>query len=280
VKLAISLGRLNPAFFVECAVEADRLGYESVWLPEHLMLTQQMTRSPHPGEEHPPVPPTTPVFDAFAYLSFLAGKTERVRLGTHVYNIGLRHPFVTARAVQTLDIVSGGRVEFGIGASWLEEEWVAAELDFHTRGRRVDEALAVCKRLWTEERVSHHGEFFAFDGAVFEPKCVQQPWPPVVVGGESRAALRRAARAGDGWIGMNHDFESGAKQVARLRELLDEAGRDPAGFEFCLGGPTSSPDDVARWEEIGVTRLFVAPWARSREAIDGMRRFAETMGLT
>jgi alkanesulfonate monooxygenase SsuD/methylene tetrahydromethanopterin reductase-like flavin-dependent oxidoreductase (luciferase family) len=129
VKFGIALGRLNPAFFETCSVEADQLGYESVWLPEHLVFTTRMSRSPHPGEEHPPVPPTTPIFDAFAYLAYLAGRTERVRLGTHVYNIGLRHPFVAARAVQTLDIVSDGRVEFGVGASWLEEEWRAAQLE-------------------------------------------------------------------------------------------------------------------------------------------------------
>lgn len=279
MRFGVPLGRVNPAFFVEVTEAADRLGYESVWMPEHLVLTTQMSRSPHPGQDHPPVPPTTPVFDAFAYLSYLAGRTERVRLGTHVYNIGLRHPFVTARAVQTLDIVSGGRLEFGIGASWLEEEWVATELDFASRGRRVDEAVAVCKQLWTEAEVSHHGEFFHFDGVCFEPKCVQQPWPPILVGGESEAALRRAARLGDGWIGINHDFESGARQVARLRELLDAQGRDPAGFQFCFGGPVHSPDDVARWEEVGVTRLLVSPWARSREAVEGMTRFAELVGL-
>ena len=279
MKFGIALGRLNPAFFVDVTVEAERLGYESVWLPEHLIFTTKMSRSPHPGETHPPVPPETPIFDAFSYLSYLAGITERVRLGTHVYNLGLRHPFVAARAVQTLDIVSGGRLEFGIGASWLEEEWNAAELDFATRGRRVDEAIDVCKRLWTEPDVSHDGEFFSFEGAVFEPKCVQQPWPPILVGGESAPALRRAARAGDGWIGMNHDFESGAAQITQLRALLAAEGRDATEFQFCLGGPVASADDVARWAAMGVTRLVFAPWRRSREAIDGMRRFAEMAGL-
>lgn len=279
MKLGIALGRLNPAFFVEATLEAERLGYESVWLPEHLIFTTKMSRSPHPGETHPPVPPDTPIFDAFAYLSYLAGITERLRLGTHVYNIGLRHPFVTARAVQTLDIVSGGRTEFGIGASWLEEEWDVAQLDFATRGRRVDEAVEVCKRLWTEPEVSHDGEFFSFEGAVFEPKCVQTPYPPILVGGESGAALRRAARLGDGWIGMNHDLESGAAQIARLRTLLVDQGRDPDVFEYCLGGPVQSRDDVARWEDIGVTRLVFAPWRRSRDAIDGMRRFADVVGI-
>ena len=279
MKFGIALGRLNPAFFVDATLAAERLGYESVWLPEHLVFTVAMSSSPHPGEEHPPVPPTTPVFDVFAYLSFLAGKTDRVRLGTHVYNLGLRHPFIAARAVQTLDIVSGGRVEFGIGASWLEQEWTAAELDFATRGRRVDEALAVCKRLWSEPEVAHDGEFFHFDTVAFEPKPVQQPWPPVLVGGESEAALKRAARAGDGWIGMAHTFESAPVAIARLRELLAEHDRTGNDFQICLGGPVGSRDDVARWEELGVTRLVVSPWTRSKEAIDGMRRFADDVGL-
>jgi alkanesulfonate monooxygenase SsuD/methylene tetrahydromethanopterin reductase-like flavin-dependent oxidoreductase (luciferase family) len=108
---------------------------------------------------------------------------------------------------------------------------------------------------------------------------VQRPWPPILVGGESAAALRRSARFGDGWIGMNHDFDSGARQIGVLRTLLTERHRDPDDFEFCLGGPVSSPDDVTRWEELGVTRLIVAPWARSKEAVDGMRRFAAAMRL-
>ncbi len=279
MQLGIALGRLNPAFFVEATLEAERLGYESVWLPEHLIFTTKMSRSPHPGETHPPVPPETPIFDAFAYLSFLAGITEHVRLGTHVYNIGLRHPFTAARAVQTLDIVSNGRTEFGIGASWLEEEWDAVELDFASRGRRVDEAIEICKQLWTQTETSFHGEHFSFDGAVFEPKCVQRPYPPILVGGESGAALRRAARLGDGWIGMAHDLESGAAQITRLRALLEEGGRDPDDFQYCLGGPVETRDDLARWEDIGVTRLVFSPWRRSKEAIDGMRRFADTVGL-
>jgi probable F420-dependent oxidoreductase len=279
VKFGIALGALNSHFHVEATDEAERLGYESVWLPEHLVLPVRMSRSPHPGDEHPPVPPTTPVFDAFAYLGFLAGRTSHLRLGTHVYNLGLRHPFISARAVQTVDVLSGGRFEFGIGASWLEEEWRAVGLDFNTRGRRVDEAIDVCKRLWTEPEVAHDGEFFRFDPVAFEPKPLQQPWPPILIGGESGAALRRAARAGDGWIGMGHTFESAAGQIARLRELRGEYDRDVASFQICLGGPVTSVDDVRRWEELGVTRLIVSPWPRSPEAIDGMRRFADLVDV-
>jgi probable F420-dependent oxidoreductase len=279
VRFGIALGALNSHFHVEATEEAERLGYESVWLPEHLVLPVHMSRSPHPGEEHPPVPPTTPVFDAFAHLGFLAGRTRHLRLGTHVYNLGLRHPFVSARAVQTLDIVSDGRVEFGIGASWLEEEWRAVGLDFGSRGRRVDEAIDVCKRLWTESEVAHDGEFFRFDAVAFEPKPVQHPWPPILVGGESQAALRRAARSGDGWIGMGHTFESAAKQIDRLQELRREQERETAAFQICLGGPVTSADDVRRWEELGVSRLIVSPWRRSPDAVDGMRRFADLVGL-
>lgn len=275
MKFGVALGRLHPGFFVECTIEAERLGYESVWLPEHLVLTTQMSRSPHPGESHPPVPPETPVFEPFTYLGYLAARTERIRLGTHVYNVGLRHPFTTARGVQTVDILSGGRLEFGIGASWLEEEWVATQLDFHTRGRRVDEAIEVCKLLWTQDVVDYHGEFFSFEGVAFEPKCVQRPWPPILVGGESDAALRRAARLGDAWIGISHTFASAEAKIARLRTLLAEQDRDSSSFEIVFGGEVSSRADIARWEDLGVTRLIVAPWRRSREAVDGLRRFAE-----
>jgi probable F420-dependent oxidoreductase len=279
VKFGIALGALNSHFHADATDEAERLGYESVWLPEHLVLPVRMSRSPHPGEDHPPVPPTTPVFDAFAYLGFLAGRTREIRLGTHVYNIGLRHPFTAARAVQTLDIVSGGRFEFGVGASWLGEEWRAVGLHFESRGRRVDEAIEVCKRLWTEPEVAHEGEFFRFDAVAFEPKPVQEPWPPILIGGESGAALRRAAQFGDGWIGMGHTFKSAADQIGRLRELRNEYGRGAAPFQTCLGGAVTSAEDVRYWEDLGVTRLVVSPWRRSPEAIDGMRRFADLVGL-
>jgi probable F420-dependent oxidoreductase len=282
VKFGIALGALNPHFHLDAAATAEALGYESIWLPEHLVLPVHMSRSPRAGEDHPPIPPTAPVFDAFTYLGFLAGRFPSLRLGTHVYNLGLRHPFVVARAVQTLDIVSDGRFEFGIGASWLEEEWVAAGLDFRTRGRRVDESLAVCKRLWVEAEVEHHGEFFDFDAVAFEPKPVQQPWPPILVGGESPAALRRAAHIADGWIGMAHTFESAAEQIARLTKLREQRETDePARpFQVCVGGPVRSQDDVQRWEEIGVTRLVIAPWSRSPEAVEGMKRYADLVGLT
>jgi len=279
VKFGIALGQLNPAFFVVATEAAERLGYESVWLPEHLVFPLDMGGSPFPGEEHPPVPPSTPVFDAYAYLSYLAGRTERVRLGTHVYLLGLRHPFVAARAIATLDQVSGGRAIAGVGAGWLASEWRAAGLEFTTRGRRLDEAIVVCRRLWTEEVIEHHGEFFDFDPVMFEPKPVQRPHPPIVVGGESRAALRRAARLGDGWVGMGHTFHSIVEPVALLGRAREECGRGGEPFEVTVGGRVESADDVMRWEDAGVDRLIVSPWSRSREAVDAMERFAALVEL-
>jgi probable F420-dependent oxidoreductase len=279
VKLGVALGRLNPAFFARVAREADALGYESVWLPEHLVFPVEMTRSPYPGTEHPPVPPQTPVFDCFAYLSFLAGQTTHVRLGTHVYNLALRHPFVAARAVQTLDVVSGGRAEIGIGAGWLESEWQAAGLEFGTRGKRLDEAIAVCQRLWTEPVVEHHGPFFNFAPVMFEPKPVQRPWPPLHIGGESEAALRRAARLADGWIGMQHTLESAASAIQRLSELRREADRGNVPLIVTIGADITGPEDLARWDAAGVDRIIVAPWTRSPEAVDGLHRLAERIGL-
>jgi probable F420-dependent oxidoreductase len=274
VKFGMTFGQLNPAFFLDAALEADRLGFESAWLPEHLVFPLEMRGQLVPGEEHPPVPPSTPVFDACAYLAWIAAQTNQIRLGTFVYLLGLRHPFVGARSFATLDIVSGGRAEVGIGAGWLETEWDAAGLDPRTRGRRLDETIEVCKRLWTEEIIEHHGEFYDFAPVMFEPKPVQRPHPPLVIGGESDRALRRAARACDGWIGMAHTPETVAPQIEKLRGYEDEAGRTDRPVTVTVMGSVGSRTDIDRWEAAGVDRLIVVPWSRSRDAVDGMRRFA------
>lgn len=274
LKLGVGLGRLHPAYHLPVALEAERLGFESVWMAEHLVFPLAMSGSPYPDTPHPPVPPTTPVFDAFAWLSFLAGKTERIRLGTSVYLLGLRHPFTAARAIQTLDVVSVGRAEIGLGAGWLREEWMAAGLDPSTRGRRLDEGLAVCKRLWVEPVIEHHGEFFDFGPVAFEPKTVQKPWPPIHIGGESLSALRRAAEQGDGWLGVFHTPESIEAPLARIRERRRELGRDEAPFVVTTGGRITCCEDLRRWEEAGVDRVIVTPWLHSRDAVDSLRRMA------
>ncbi len=273
MKIGIALGTVRPARWAEVSCEADRLGYESVWMPEHLVLPVASHGSPYAGADHPPIPSDVPIFDTFAYLSYLAGRTRQIRLGTHVYNIGLRHPFIAARAVATLDIVSGGRAEFGVGASWLAAEWEAVGLDFASRGRRVDEAISVCQRLWSDPVIEHHGENFDFSSVMFEPKPIQSPWPPMHIGGDGPAALRRAALVGDGWIAMNHAVEEIPAAVVRLADLRDQAHR-PGKVEITMG-VEADLNALRRAADAGVGRALVRPWSSGRQTIDGLRRFAE-----
>ncbi len=269
----IHLSSINARFWGEAAELADQLGFESVWMPEHVIVPLDATGSPHAGAEHPPIPSDIPVLDAMAVLGHLAARTSRVRLGTHVYNIGLRHPVLTARGAATVDILSAGRLNLGIGASWLRSEWEALGLDFDTRGRRVDETIDVCRRLWTEDVVEHSGEFFDIPPTAFEPKPVQQPLA-LHIGGDGPAALRRAATVGTGWMPMNHSLEDLPASIARIGELAAAAGRTTP-VEITVTGDVSDEADVERYVAAGVTRVIVAPWRNSREALDGLRRFAD-----
>jgi probable F420-dependent oxidoreductase len=270
----IHLGTVSPGLWVQLVEEADRLGFESVWVPEHLVVPLASEGSPHHGSDHPPIPPTVPIFDVFAVLSHFAARTERIRLGTHVYNIGLRHPFVTARAATTVDVLSGGRMQLGIGASWLRAEWEAVGLDFDLRGARVDEAIDVCRLLWDQEVVEYHGRFFDFAPVGFEPKPIQRPGPALQIGGDGAAAFRRVATVGTGWMPMNHRLEDLPTSIGRIRRLAEEAGRsDP--IEVTFFGDPKDPEDIERYATVGISRLLVRPWSRSSEALDGIRQFAE-----
>ena len=217
MKFGLQLAGLNPSLGADVAEEADRLGFESVWIPEHLVVPIAATGSPFKGSDEPGIPSGFPFLDPFAYLGYLAARTTRILLGTNVYNVGLRHPFATARAATTVDVVSGGRLALGIGAGWLREEWEAVGLDFDRRGAVVDEAIEVCRRLWSEEVVEHKGEFFEFGPLAFEPKPVQRPGPALHIGGDGPAALRRAATVGTGWMPMNH----GRRRAGRAHRPAD-----------------------------------------------------------
>lgn len=273
--LGITLGQLNPAYWEEVAIEADQLGFESVWLPEHLVFPLEISGQLVPGEEHPPVPPTMPIYDVCSYLSYLAAKTTNVKLGSFVYLLGIRHPFISARGFATVDILSGGRAMCGVGAGWLTTEWRAAGFDPKTRGGRLDEAIEVVRRLWTEPEISHDGTYFPFEPVAFEPKPIQAGGPPILVGGESGRALRRAATVGDGWLGMFHNPESAAGRVAELQRLASEAGREPGSVTATVMGEMTDSADLERWTETGIDRLIVTPWTRSRDAVEGLRRLAE-----
>ncbi|MCB0970481.1 MAG: LLM class flavin-dependent oxidoreductase, partial [Acidimicrobiales bacterium] len=166
------------------------------------------------------------------------------------------------------------------GAGWLRTEWRAAGIDPATRGARLDEAIEVVRRLWTEPEIAHEGEHFAFEPVAFEPKPVQPGGPPILVGGESERALRRAATLGDGWLGMDHTPVSAAGRAGRLRELAEAAGRDPAAVEVTVMGVVEGPEDLAAYEAAGVDRVIVTPWTSSREAVAAMERLAARLGLS
>jgi probable F420-dependent oxidoreductase len=209
VKFGISFLNLHPKGFAALTEAAEQLGFESVWMSDHLVFPVDLGSTPYPGAEadspgevvrKTPSMWDRPLFDTTAFLCFLAGRTTTIRFGTYVYVLGIRHPFVAARSFQTLDYVSNGRAEMGIGAGWMSTEFDAADVDFHTRGRRLDECIDVCRKLWTEPQVAHQGEFFRFDAVGFEPK--PSPSMRIHVGGESPAALRRvpgAVTAGSPW---------------------------------------------------------------------------------
>lgn len=177
--------------------------------------------------------------DALIQAAALFMKTKRIRVGTDVFQVPLRHPIDTARRVATLDRISEGRFDFGVGLGWVQKEFEILGIPFNQRAGRADEALQVIKRLWTEPVVSHEGKYFKFSNFSLEPKPVQRPHPPIWIGGSSDAALRRVVRIGDGWaghletghVGMDHlegevKTYGPAEVVGKLQDFAREAGRD------------------------------------------------------
>src|SRR5216110_2231169 len=221
MKIGVALFRLRPERMAAVARHAEGLGFESVWVPEHLVLPTRITsRYPYAPDGVAPFSPDAPHLDPLVLLTHVAAATARIRLGTSVYLLPLRHPLVTARLAMSLDVLSGGRLTLGVGVGWLAEEFQAAGIDFQTRAARTRECVRALRTLWTETEPEFHGRFFSFGPVRFESKPVQQPHPPIVFGGETEAALRRAAALGDGWYGVGHTPESAAVQATKLRALL------------------------------------------------------------
>src|SRR4051812_6983895 len=165
MQIGAMVGVYDPMSFADLADEAEQLGFESFWVPEHLVLPVGMSGRPGApaaegsADDHPHVPAETPLADPFVALAHIAARTTSIRLGTAVYVPGLRSPFVVARACATLDLLSDGRLELGVGGGWLRAEWEAAQVPFAGRGARLDELLGIC-RLWTEDVISHRGDFY------------------------------------------------------------------------------------------------------------------------
>jgi probable F420-dependent oxidoreductase len=265
----------------EVAQRAEQLGFESLWVGEHVLTPVELSHR-YPGSTgKPPFLPDSRFTEPFATLAHLGAVTSTVRLGTGILILPLHTPVAIARSIATVDVLSGGRVSLGFGVGWMREEFEAVGQDFTTRGRRTDEMLQVLHRLFTESRPSFTGEHYQLPEMGFEPKPVQDPRPPFLIGGSSEAALRRAARYGDGWYGGQETPEQAASVVAELLRLRTEFGRADEPFEITVltgWGRGFEPDLVRAYEEAGVDRMVVTPWARSREAIAAVEQFAEAAG--
>ena len=199
----------GPAYLRDFAQATEAVGFHSLWMPEHIVFFEQYQSvypyPPHPGSSERPTLPVgkrAGLFDPLLACQAAAMHTTTLRVGTAVALLPLRHPLLWAREVATLDHFSAGRFEFGIGIGWLAEEFAALNVDFSTRGRLSDEYLAALHAAWSQQESTFHGEFVNFTGALSFPKPVQAR-PPILIGGESTAALRRVARYGDGWYGWN-----------------------------------------------------------------------------
>ncbi|MCW2580830.1 MAG: putative F420-dependent oxidoreductase, Rv2161c family [Blastococcus sp.] len=266
----------------EVARRAEQCGFESLWVGEHVLTPVELSYR-YPGATgKPPFLPDSRFTEPFATLAHLAAVTSTVRLGTGILILPLHPPVGIARSIATVDVLSGGRVSLGLGVGWMREEFDAAGQDFTTRGRRMDEMLQVLDLLFTQERPSYAGEHYQLPAMGFEPKPVQRPRPPFLIGGSSEAALRRAARYGDGWYGGSEPPEQAAAVVAELHRLRAEYGRDDGPFEISVltgWGQTFDADLVAAYEEAGVDRMVVTPWARSREALAAVEQFGAAAGL-
>ncbi|MGH7859649.1 MAG: LLM class F420-dependent oxidoreductase, partial [Candidatus Binatia bacterium] len=227
----------NAENLVRLARRAEARGVDSVWVSDHLVAPVQVG-SVYPYDKRPDAKPGMGVIEEFyeplTTLAFLAGATERIRLGVSVYVLPYRNPVVTAKTVATLDALSGGRVIFGVGVGWLREEFAALGQDARSRGRVTDEYLEVCRRLWRDDVAEFAGAHYVLPAVRTGPKPRQRPWPPIWVGGNSRAARERALRLGDGLHLIDLAPHEAAAEVARVRGELAREGRDPASFTVSL----------------------------------------------
>lgn len=257
--LGLNLSAVAPHLLREAAVMAEDLGYESVWLGEHIVSpTEWNDEYDSEGTLDGPSPFVEPLLA----LGHVAAATESIRLGTGVIIGPLRDPFLTARACATLDLLSQGRLELGVGVGWLKAEFEIMGKEFSSRGRRADEFLTVLDTLLTQEQPSFVGRFHDFPPVDFAPKACQSPRPRFHVAGHSEAALRRVARLGDGWIGdAMTPLEALPDVVQALKRVLADEGRDRDSMQLTLmrlRGLTR--DELRMVGRLGFDRVVVAPW--------------------
>ena len=251
-----SISYSHPAEFIPLARAAEAAGFDGVTLAEHVFHPL------HLKSRHPYSPADAPAFEVrelwsevWSTCAAMAAVTSRLRVGSAVHVLPLHNPFHIAKALSTVAHISGNRVVAGVGSGWMKEEFDAFGVDFHRRGKRFDECIALMRALWSGEPVSFHGEFFDVDEALMLPG-LETP-VPIWIGGKSEAALKRAARLGDGWMGTGEPVEECLALVARLQEYRRQYGRDHLPFEIMSIQPWGGFDerDLERLKAAGVTAI-------------------------
>ena len=253
-------GNASPEILRAVGTEVEARGFESVWVPEHVVLFDEYeSQYPYSPDGKFPGGADSGMLEPLTALTYIAAVTDRIRLGTGICLVPQRNPVYTAKQVTDLDNLSGGRVDFGIGIGWLREEFEALAMPFERRGQRADDHLEVMKSLWTEEISEFHGETYDLAPCRMYPKPIQTPHPPIHVGGESDGALRRVARLGQGWITFNRRPEDLPEPLARLDAVLADHGRsrEDVVITACPYFHATTPEMVQQYAEAGVDRLIV-----------------------
>jgi len=252
------------------ARRAENIGLDSIWMGEHVVLFDE-TEFPYPGSRDGkiPVPEGGGMLDTVATFGYLAACTQTLRFGTGITLIPQRNPVYTAKEFATLDWLTGGRIDLGIGVGWCKEEVIACGYTFEDRGKRCDEILEMMQLLWTEPVAEYHGEFHDLPPCRMDPKPVQKPHIPIIVGGHSRAGFRRAAKYGSGWYGFQLDVPGTADVCQALDTALAEQGRSRDGFELVITPTFNVTADMIRgYEDLGVDRLIIHLGSQKADRID------------
>ena len=260
--LTVGLGKgARPATIRLLAEHCERLGFGTLWAPEHVVLFDRYVDSKYPYSQDGAfaAPGTTDWMDPFIALSYAAARTSRIRLATGICLVPEHNPLVLAKVIASLDFLSGGRFALGVGIGWSSEEFAALGIPFERRAQRTREYIDVMRKLWSEEKSSHSGEFVSFKDVRAFPKPVQRDKVPIIFGGESAPALRRAADYGTGWFGFNLDPAEAAAKVAKLHGLMRERGRALNQVELIVSPYLKSvaPSDLRGYREAGVSEVVM-----------------------
>jgi len=247
---------------------ADEVGFESLWAVEHVVVpVGYESEYPYSPSGRMPGPENAPIPDPLVALGYAAAMTKDIKLGTGILILPQRHPAYVAKAFATLDVLSRGRALAGIGIGWLREEFDALGIAFGERVARTEEAVAAVRSLWADGPSAFEGEFYRWTDLESSPKPVQRPGVPILVGGHVEGAARRAARIGDGFFPARGDLATLAPLLDAMRDECGKTGRNPDEIEISTGAGLPNADTVARYEDLGVSRLVMPPPAFDTEGL-------------